>query len=397
MEPKLKQETEAAGGEDEACRKAAADRQHADEELKKLRQELCKAFDDKVPATTDAAMHALYLDKALHEVKAFYQEQLHWELEDYRRFYEAMQQSRVYRTDNPKHWWAWSGWFLRQDKSAQGELWKQAGLFALQKGLLVAAIGGAFSLGHWFLGRDERRTQAIYQDWQVINSAQGKAGSGGRRQAIEDLYKQGESLSGLSAKGAYLEKLNLAMHEKQPWDPFDQDRSANLEGATLNGAILSDAILIRADLIETDLSGADLRDVDLILADLRRANLSYSVLKDVVLTEADLRSADLRHANLNDADLTSANLINANFSGALLSGAVLLGVDLSGVQTGNLTQQQLEGKDPPLLCKVKLTKGIKVDPNRDCKKLPVILLERYPKAFDNLADAQADVDQTPQP
>ena len=186
------------------------------QELEDLRQNLCKEFTDRVPSTTDAAMHVLYLDKALQDIKEAYKDRLTWELEDYRQFYEALQQSKVYRTENPQHWWAWSKWFQSQSKAAQVELLKQAGLFALQKGLLVAAIGGAFSLGHWFLGRSERKTQAIYQDWQVINSAQGKSGSGGRIQAIQDLYKQGESMVGLSApKGAYLEKLNLASHKKQ--------------------------------------------------------------------------------------------------------------------------------------------------------------------------------------
>jgi|GEM_PF-2586423 len=364
-------ETEAAHDKAEATR----------QELEDLRQNLCKEFTARVPSTTDAAMHVLYLDKALQDIKEAYKDQLTWGLEDYRQFYEALQQSKVYRTESPQHWWAWSKWFQSQSKAAQVELLKQAGLFALQKGLLVAAIGGAFSVGHWVLGRSERKTQAIYQDWQVINSAQGKPGSGGRIQAIQDLYRQGEPLSGLSApKGAYLVGLHLVRHEKQPWNPFDSERTADLSGADLSGADLSLAVLIGTRLFHAKLNGARI-----LFADLSGANLS-----DANLSGANLSSIHLIGTDLSGADLSGADLSSANFSGAYL-----LATDLRNTKNFDPTPQ-LKGEEQPLLCNVALPEGFKDKDklkDRDCDRLPQELLKRYPLGFESIEDAKNYVDE----
>ena len=171
----------------------------------------------------------------------------------------------------------------------------------------------------------------------------------------------------------------------------------NLSGAFLIGADLSGAFLSNANLRESNLSDASLRDAslwdaDLILADLRGADLNGAFLNGAsleaaYLRDADLRDADLRGVDLRDADLIGANLDAANLDAADLSGTLLLAVDLS--YTKSLTPQQLEGKNPPLLCKVRLPKNIEVDPNRDCKDLPGVLLTRDLKQFENMAEAQA--------
>jgi len=70
-------------------------------------------------------------------------------------------------------------------------------------------------------------------------------------------------------------------------------------------------------------------------------------------------------------------------------------VDLS--ETKSLNPRELEGKDQPLLCKVKLPENIKVDPNRDCKEIPELLVKRHPKQFKTLEKTQAHVDELTMP
>jgi len=101
-------------------------------------------------------------------------------------------------------------------------------------------------------------------------------------------------------------------------------------------------------------------------------------------------NADLSNANLSNADLTHSDFSGANLTDADFSGAILLAVDLS--QTKNLTQEQLEVEEPPLLFRVKLPNNIEVDPNRDSKNLPEVLQERYPEKFENFEEAQEYID-----
>ncbi len=166
---------------------------------------------------------------------------------------------------------------------------------------------------------------------------------------------------------------------------------ANLSGADLKGANLKGADLSGADLRFARLNGADLSGADLIGANLIGANLGYADLSYANLSGARLNGANLNGANLSGARLSGARLSRADLGGADLRSAILFTVDLS--QTNSLTLQQLEVKEQPLLCRVKLPKNIEVDPNRDCENLPEVLLKRYPEQFENLAKDQADVNE----
>ena len=165
---------------------------------------------------------------------------------------------------------------------------------------------------------------------------------------------------------------------------------AHLTLANLTYADLSDASLIGANLKCAKLNGANLIRADLTRADLVFANLSDADLSGANLIRADLKRADLKRANLDSANLDSANLDRAD-----LRNAILLSVDLS--QTKSLVLQQLEAKEQPLLCKVKLPENIKVDPNRDCKEIPGLLTKRYSNQFKTLEEAQAYVDELTMP
>src|SRR5271169_598356 len=156
----------------------------------------------------------------------------------------------------------------------------------------------AFALSHWafletleYLGSfsiliavifyfsesGDRMKQKHYQAWQVINTAQGKGGSGGRIEALQELNADGVSLVGVDLSRAFLQRVDLS----------------------------------GANLLRADLSAADLRDCKL-----QSANLAYAHLNS-----ANFRRCDLQHVSLEEADLDGADLWGSDLSGAKLAGA----------------------------------------------------------------------------
>jgi len=122
---------------------------------------------------------------------------------------------------------------------------------------------------------EQSRIDSIYQAWQVINSAQGKGGSGGRVEALGDLLRNGISLAGINLDGAWLEgaqlqRANLVRSSLQQTN-FTH---ADLSGANLEGADLRNAILITANLSGVNLRGANLAGARLSAATLDRAELT---------------------------------------------------------------------------------------------------------------------------
>ena len=86
----------------------------------------------------------------------------------------------------------------------------------------------------WFSESGERIQQRHYQAWQVINTAQGKGGSGGRIEALQELNADRIPLTGVDVSSAFLQGLHLA----------------------------------HANLMRSNFSSADLRNSDLRFADL---------------------------------------------------------------------------------------------------------------------------------
>jgi hypothetical protein len=170
----------------------------------------------------------------------------------------------------------WAAYFL--GKWPVVELLEYIGSFSI----LFAAIV-------YFAGAGDRLKQKHYQAWQVINTAEGKGGSGGRGDALEELNEDHVSLIGVEADGAYLQGLKLENA---------QARRASFEGADLRNADLQHASLPDADLHFANFRGANLRDV----------NLSGARLDDADLSGADLSGADLNSVVLDRADLGNANL-----------------------------------------------------------------------------------------
>jgi len=161
----------------------------------------------------------------------------------------------------------------------------------------------------YFIESGDRIKQKHYQAWQVINTAQGKGGSGGRIDALQELNIDGVALIGVDVSSAYLQGINLA-------------------GASLT----------RSDFNAVDARNSDFQSADLSGSNLRSANLRNSDLQKTQLTDADLTGADLNAANLGGADLSGATLDNADLRNTNLAKIRWRGirsmkmVDLSGVK-----------------------------------------------------------------
>lgn len=136
-----------------------------------------------------------------------------------------------------------------------------------------------------------------YQAWQVINTAQGKGGSGGRIEALEELNADKVPLVGVDVSAAFL------------------------QGLDLHGAIL----------LRSDFSSADLRNSNLASVDFTLSNLNYANLRNAVLDHAKFVQVDLRNS-----DLTGSSLIGADISGAMLNDADLRDADLKDIQWQNV-------------------------------------------------------------
>lgn len=163
----------------------------------------------------------------------------------------------------------------------------------------LARLTVAVAVVTYFVERDDQRKAAHYQAWQVLNSAEGKGGNGGRVDALEDLNRDELSLAGVNLEGAWLHQLAVP--------------NANLNGAILRRSYLAGADLSSASLNKADLRNADLRGANLRNARLQYANLSGARLEGANLEGAYLAGAVLHHANLYGASFRNADLMMASF------------------------------------------------------------------------------------
>jgi hypothetical protein len=168
-------------------------------------------------------------------------------------------------------------------------------------GAVLQTLAFIFSAYQFWANRNERRAadeaayvqakkDSNYQAWQVINSAQGKGGSGGRPDALRDLAKNGISLAGVNLDGAWLENVDLRNASMQ----MASFEGANLLGAQLQGATLTGANFRNATLVTASLAGASLQGADFTGARLSAADLSEADLYNV----KGLRDCTLSYTNI---------------------------------------------------------------------------------------------------
>ncbi len=139
----------------------------------------------------------------------------------------------------------------------------------------------------YFSESGDRIKQRHYQAWQVINTAQGKGGSGGRIEALQELNADKVPLVGVDVSSAFLQGLDL--------------RGANL---------------MRSDFSSADLRNSNLASVNFTLANLNSANFRGASLDRANFTNADLRNADLAGSSIVGADLSGVALDDADLRNA---------------------------------------------------------------------------------
>src|ERR1700747_3259472 len=132
----------------------------------------------------------------------------------------------------------------------------------------LSSFGVIIAVVFYFAESGDRLKQKHYQAWQVINTAQGKGGSGGRIEALQELNADGVPLVGVDVSSAFLQGLKLE----------------------------------RANLLRADFSTADLRRSDLRSADFTNANLH----------SANFRESDLENASFQSADSQDVALLGSN-------------------------------------------------------------------------------------
>jgi len=155
----------------------------------------------------------------------------------------------------------------------------------------LGSFGVLIAVVFYFSESGDRLKQKHYQAWQVINTAQGKGGSGGRLEALQELNTDGVPLVGVDVSGAFLQGVHL--------------EHARLLRSNFSAADLRDSDFAFADLSDSNLRGANFRQCNLHAANFARADL----------TGADLFGADLAGADFSAATLTNADLRNANLAG----------------------------------------------------------------------------------
>ena len=160
----------------------------------------------------------------------------------------------------------------------------------------LGRLGVVVAIVFYFAESGDRLKQKHYQAWQVINSAEGKGGNGGRIEALEELNQDGVSLVGVNLGSAFLMGVRLP--------------KAKLARANFDAADARNAELAGANVIDASLRGANLRD-----AKLEGASFARSVLDGADLTGANLRGADLTGVSFENTDLHGAELAGVNWSG----------------------------------------------------------------------------------
>jgi hypothetical protein len=158
----------------------------------------------------------------------------------------------------------------------------------------------------------DRTMQRHFQAWQVINTAQGKGGSGGRIEALEELNADRVPLVAVVVSDAFL-----------------------------RGIQLQNARLARSNFSSADARNSSFRFSNFTDSDLHFANFRQGDFYGALLTDCDMSDADFSGADLTEADLTGATLDRAD-----LSNTTLRGIHWQGIKS--LSMANIYGvKDAP--------------------------------------------------
>ena len=176
--------------------------------------------------------------------------------------------------------WVWDWLAFLLGNWAFLEVLEYVGTFSILLGVIL-----------YFAESGDRDKQKHYQAWQVINTAQGKGGSGGRKEALQELAADKIDLVGVDVSGAFLQGVEL--------------QRANMARANLQAADLRQGNFEGADLEYADLTSANARN-----GSFSRANLQYAVFSDTDLNGCNFTGADCEDVDFSKADLRKCDLKN---------------------------------------------------------------------------------------
>src|SRR5580692_3291258 len=100
----------------------------------------------------------------------------------------------------------------------------------------------------YFSESGDRTKQKHYQAWQVINTAQGKGGSGGRVEALQELNADRVPLVGVDVSGAFLQGVRL--------------KGARLLRANFSAVDARNGAFRHSDFTDANLHSANFRESD---------------------------------------------------------------------------------------------------------------------------------------
>ncbi len=165
-------------------------------------------------------------------------------------------------------------------------LWRWGLLRILEYSSFLSVM---FAVAVYFNEAPDRKKQKHYQAWQVINTAQGKGGSGGRIEAMQELNADRIALVALGADHAFLQGVKL---------PRANLLRSNFEASDLRDCVLDGAHVELSTLLYTNFRGCSLQGVHFRDSNLENADLYNANLTNADLTLTNLKEVDLRYANL---------------------------------------------------------------------------------------------------
>ncbi len=147
--------------------------------------------------------------------------------------------------------------------------------------------------------RHSQRLQTHYEAWDIIKSHEERdRSSGGRKEAIEYLSKEGVDLSGINLKNASLERIKI---NQSSWiskifkinDKRQRFLWVNLENAVINEGDFSNSLLYYSDF--------------------KKAQLWNNKFNNSALARTNFEGSDLQGADLENADLRCASFIKVQY------------------------------------------------------------------------------------
>jgi Pentapeptide repeats (8 copies) len=236
----------------------------------------------------------------------------------------------------PEPWSAYAarGWwkipFLATEYASDWAVYWLSNWSFLETLEYLSSLSVLIAVIFYFAGTNDRIKMRHYQAWQVINTAQGKGGNGGRIDALQELVEDKVALTGVDLSEAFLQGVVLD-HAKLMRANF---HNADVRNGSFAGADLGDATFAGANFRKANFRGAKLHGADFTDADLSGADLAGADLTGANLENADLRGADLRDvkwANIASVKMTNLQDVK-NIPAEFLSWAVQHGAQTGGEQ-----------------------------------------------------------------